>query len=447
MKTNKILLILLFAGLVFTACKKDDKKESPFNAKYSDLTVEENKQGLEDNGIAVVNELDELKSATAIEVAISFSDKSGATVNDGSVGINIAPMKVLAALGQKNSTQAVVSTLKSTMDDPASLTEMWNELVGKYTWNFDAEDWDYTELSDAIVFEFPGKEGDVTNTASITINNFAVKTFTDIDYDIDTLIDPELPTSLKMELKYNSTVLSSYVFSASYTSKGIPTSLDQTLTVDNFSVSSKLSHSPYTKAAETFSFKNGSKIILEMHADASGDWSADNIDNSTVEHKDFQYVDGWTGDSVFDEYTEVQVENIINNGNAYIQLENIKVAGMVDVKSLATIGRDLDEKLSNDEITNQEYSDQMVAALNKYAKFVIVYADNNEKIAVGTFSSEYDEEYQDYNLTMKFVFADGSKVTAEEYFSEGFDGLINEMNQFITNVNDEYGTEIDPIEY
>ena len=52
--------------LVFSACKKDDEADvNPVTTpdKFSELSVEENKKNLEDNGIAMVNELTDLKNS------------------------------------------------------------------------------------------------------------------------------------------------------------------------------------------------------------------------------------------------------------------------------------------------------------------------------------------------------------------------------------------------
>jgi hypothetical protein len=435
MKTKLTLLSILFVGIVFTSCKKDKDEVTPFNSKYADKTVEENKQSLEDNGIEMVGKLDELKSATGIEVAFSFADKSQYEVTGKTVSLNIKPINIIASLKQSNNYKEAVSSLKSTMEDPQSIIDVWDSIVGKYTWNSTDEVWDYSPLSDAIVFEFPGKEGDTENTATITVDNFNTVTISNPDFGIDSIINPIFPTSLNVELKYNSTVLSTFAFTAAYAETGLPTSVEVVLTVDDFSLSAKATHTPYTSASIKYSFKQADNILVEMYADASGNWSEENIDANTT-------TDEWGDD-------EVAVENILKNGNAYVQLMNVKLAGMVDVKSLATVGKDLDQQAENETITEQEYYDKLVDAYNKYIKLVVVYADTKEKIANAEFFAveETDDWGTYYSIDVRFVFADGSKVSAETYFSEGFDDLVGEINDFITNVNNEYDVNIDPIEY
>jgi hypothetical protein len=72
MKTTKILLVLGIIALSLSSCKKDKDDDNPFKASYSDLSSEENKANIEDNGIALVNEIEQLKNATAVEVATHF---------------------------------------------------------------------------------------------------------------------------------------------------------------------------------------------------------------------------------------------------------------------------------------------------------------------------------------------------------------------------------------
>jgi len=456
MKTKFTLIIVLSAGIFISSCKKDKDEVTPFNSKYSDLTVEQNKQNLEDEGVEMVNELDQLKSATGIEVAINFANKSESEVVGKSSSItNIVPVNLIASIATSKSYEDVVKSLKTTAEDPETLTDIWDSIVGKYSWDKTTETWAYTALSDKIVFEFPGKEGDTENTASITISNYTFVTISNPDYDIDEEIGTDFPTGLKMELAYNGTVLSSFTYNASFTETGIPTSLEIVLTIDAFSISAKTTHTPYTSASVKYSFKNGDKILIEMYADASGNWSEENIDNNTIETKEFNYID-WTGDSVFSYYTEPVIENILTKGNAYVQVMNIKVAGMIDVKSLGSTMSDLDDQREKESITNKEYYQKMEDAFNKYIQLVVVYADSKEKIAAAIFDGtyeEYSDEYgtsYDFSLDVQFVFADGSKVAAETYFTDGFDGLVDEINNFITDINDEYGDGdiiIDPIEY
>jgi hypothetical protein len=100
---------------------------------------------------------------------------------------------------------------------------------------------------------------------------------------------------------------------------------------------------------------------------------------------------------------------------------------MVDVKTLVP---ELDKLDTNETISEKEYYSQLASLMNKHTKFVLVYANNNKKIAQIEFLSVYNEDEYSYEMNAFFVFEDGSKVEASEYLNE-LDDLINEINEFI----------------
>src|SRR6187551_2766023 len=70
------------AGAMLVACGSDDdaakgNEEEPgaeFPTEYADLTVEQNKSNLEDNGIEFANSVEDLKNSSGIETSIAFSN-------------------------------------------------------------------------------------------------------------------------------------------------------------------------------------------------------------------------------------------------------------------------------------------------------------------------------------------------------------------------------------
>jgi hypothetical protein len=431
MKIKNLILLSIFAGLVFTGCKKDKDEDpvDPFNSKYSELSDETNKENLEDAGIQMINEIDQLKEADAIEIAINFASKAEAM--DEAIATLVPAIDIIASLSEKDyGAKETLNALKSATAEPNSLSELWAELVGKYTWNASMEDWDYTELANAIVFEFPGMEGDITNTASLTVDNFSAVTISNPAIEMEDGSEAELPTSLRVDLKYNGTSVAGYNLTASYLEDGMPTTINSVLTIAAFSYTIGITHSPYTDASFTTSFKHDGQVLIEAHLDANGNWSEDNIESLTN-----------------DENEVPPVENVLSQSNAYIQILNIKVAGKVDVEKLAPALRSLDTQYPeyNDQIS-LEFNQKLADIVNEHISLVVVYADNNQKIAEAEAYPYYDEYWEEYWLDFRFVFSDGSKADAETYFGEGFSDLIDAMNDFIADLNDEYGTDIDYIE-
>ncbi|MCG8698232.1 MAG: hypothetical protein MI922_09270 [Bacteroidales bacterium] len=450
MKIRNYLIAGVVAGLFFTGCDKNDdvidadkvKYEDPYEAEFSQKTIEENKDNLETTGVNLVTELEDLEDEQAVKVMVNMASLPEPSTSE-SVAVGMAPMKLLASLAnRKVSPHDAFETLKSTAEADPTITDEWNDIVGKYTYNFVTDDWDKTELSDAVVFEFPGLETDETNTASLTIDNFAAKTIVD-DYDIGTT---ELPTSIKASLKYDGTEIASYTYAGTFQNDGMPLTIKSTLKIAAFSLSVDFSNTPYTAIGATGSFKHDDKIIIEKHVDFKGDWSQQNIEDNTVPMKEFGWVD-YKGDTIYDEWDEVYVENILQQANAYVQVLDVKVVGKVELKKLGTDFRAFMEKYDDyedDEIT-EEIAEELVAIFNDNATLIVVYAETNQKIATAE-AYAFKDDYNEWDANIRFEFADGTKMDPETFVEEGFGDLIDEMNDFINELNAAYDLDMEPIE-
>lgn len=428
-----LVLILLF---VISSCKKDDNSIDPINADYTDETVEESKTNVENNAISLLDKVEDLEQATAIEVLMHMVELPPPTeLKSTSSGTVLKPLAMLQSINNENVTPSgIFSMMKSTAEayeDPVSFMQIWDSLVGKYTYNFQTGEYDETPLADKIVIEFPGKEGDITNTASITVDNFGVFKITDPIADWPEDIAPELPSSISVDLKYNNISIAGFSFSGSYQSDGMPTRITSTMTLDDFSFVLDITHSPYTEASIRETFKYQEQILIEIYAKANGNWSEDNIE-ANADDGDFQ--------------------EIINNANAHFIFMNIEVAGKVNIKALADKMMALDEQYDNELITDEAYTDASVAAINDNVDLVVVYLNENKKIAEVEAYKYIDSwtymgtTYYDYWIDMRMVYNDSSKVDMETYFNNELNNFYDELNDFIAHLNDKYDMGIDPIE-
>jgi len=429
MKLRNFLIIGLVLGLSFSSCKKED--DDPLDVGYTNLTDEENKEKIEDEGIKMVGELDQLKETDAVDVSVNLAELLDTLFSEEETPPMMKPIGLVASLADGDvSPGQVFDGLKAATEEPGNLTDIWEMVAAKYTWNPVTESWDSSGSADAIIFEFPGLETDATNTASLTIDGFTVKTITT---PIDPIIDDignELPTGLEIALKYNSVDIITYSLSASYEDDGVPTSLSSVLTIDEFSWSLDITHKPYSEAGITASFKHADKILMEGHVDTKGNWTKDNIDENTAEEDD------------------PYIENIIFEGNAYIQVMNIKVAGDIDVKNLVPVIRDLEEQYpGEDDDYTQAYNEAFAKAMNDHVRLIVVYADENKKIGEAEAYAYHDVEYNEWHTDIRFVFADGSKSDIETYFGQGFSDLEAELNAFIAEIDAEHGTGIGPTDF
>jgi hypothetical protein len=424
MLKNSLFLVFIGVALILLSCKKEkeDSGDPALNATFNNESAEKNKQLLEDNSIELVQGMSDIKEMNATKVAVnlgSMMDKL--PVNSSAMSMALIPEKILT------NPESASTMLKSATTDPQNLVEAWDMVVGTYNYNQTTGEFDKTEGGSEIIINFPGMETDITNTAQIKVNNFNYMTVTEPyilnNQTIRTLVGQKFPTSLYSELSYNSTILATWNFSASFQSNGMPTSLSSILTVAPYSLSVIMTHSPYTNATSTFSFKKGTIILIETHTEANGNWSEANIKANAQEET---------------------FENIINNANAYIQILDMKVAGLVDIKAAAPEVRILEDKKKNETITEQAFAEQMVDLINANAKLVVVSASDNVLICKVQVYAYHNTELDYWEPALQFIFGDQSVVDAETYISSGaykveFGGLIDEITAMMNELEADFG--------
>jgi hypothetical protein len=452
MKITVKIFFVLFAVLSIIACNKDKDggEDDPFDAKFSKLTVEENMENVENAGIDLVSELGDLEDANAFKVLFHMMDlmeESGSMMASKPV---LEPARLLASFYQRDlKTGDVYSALKSTAEDPETLSDLWDQVKATYTWNFITEQFDSTGSDDDLIIEFPGKASDATNTATLTIGNLKFFEVTDPREDWPEEL-AEMPKGIEMELEYKGETLMSAEFSGSYKADGMPTEVGATLTIEDFKFSFIAKHTPSTEASVTFSLKRGSKLLSEIYLSAEGDWSEESIEDNTITYYDTFYVETWDPvegwietDEIdyIDEYSEPEIEEIIQKANVHLIFMNIKIAGTVDFKKVGDALRELDE---DESLTQEEAVDEIVDMLNENVKLVVVYCDDNKKIAEAE-AYTYDDG-GDYYPMIRFVYADGTKVDATTYVQEELSNFIDELNDLISEINADYDVEIEPID-
>ncbi len=444
--------IAAFALLLFVSCEDDKTEDSSIEnaleAEYSEATPEESKQDVEDAAVNLVTQIDALEDEEAIDVMIEMMDLFGGNESP-SAQYNI-PLKAAQILSDDSKKSVeVYNLLKATTEEGLALSDSFAAQTATYTYNFETLDFDKSENADAIVFLFPGKEGDVTNTAEISIGDFTVAEITEPRADFDLPAGTiEFPTGLKATLKYNESTLMSYTLSASYLSDGTPTSLENTLAIGTFSFNQVLNHTQYKSASFDFSFKSGSDILIAFGAEINGDWTESNIDDNTSEYYDSYYQET---------YTETEMEEIINNGNAYIQFMSLKAVGQVDIQAIVNGEQEFEDAHTGewDDATELAEAENLVSLFSENARFVLIYTEDNTMIAslepyvvTETYSytwngtTYYDN---DYYMDVRMVFNDESKVSMETYVETELTGFFDALNDFVLKLNNDYRAEFNEV--
>lgn len=422
-------IAMFFAGaLLVSACGKDDPKPATgFPTEFSEKSIEENKKALEDNGIELINSLDEMKGAIGIKASIAFGKHlDGSTLPEnigGRLNTNqgMRVITLLSSLGSgKTSASKTLSGMRIKEEEFESFQDEFNNAVGVYTYNKANDTWTYEDSGDKIVFKFPSTENGTTNNAEYTVYDY---TGTQIDSELGgDEYTGDYPTGLKAALKVDGAQKMTYEFSAAYNSDGDPKAVSFAITVDQFKLSYSVKNS-VSEASVDYSLKKGDKNLLSFGASAKGTFSTGEIEEGGAD--------------------------ALKNGTAYFQIGNIKFLGEVDATKLS------------DALENAETETEAVAAWNANYRLVVFYADNNKKIAETEFYSftsteeyeycywDWDEEtqeeiwncttevYDEERMDIRLIFADGSKSDLAAYTDVGFSELEETFEQFVEELENE----------
>lgn len=416
------------ALMLAVACKKDEEKD-PFKASYTTETVQESKTNVEQNAIDLVDHLDALSTAKGIQVIMNLADLQSANTTKSTLQSPVLkPLSIISSLNDKNQIKNVFKNMQEAgsllESDPIAVSAVFDSLVGKYTYNFVTDEFDKTVLAGKIVFEFPGLENDQTNTAVVTVDNFSATDISDPGENWPSGLANELPTGIRIGLKYNNVSVAGISLSAAYKSDGMPTKVNVEIFVDDFTLSMTATHSPYTSASNKNTLKFKGDILFETYIAAEGDWSPENINSDNID-----------------------IEDIINNANAHLILMNLQVVGKVNMKTLADTITAIDER--KDLISEEQTAQAVVDAINANAELIVIYRDSNKKIAEAEayVASEVDDYSGETNYypAMRFVYADGSKVDIDTYMNTEMENFYDSLNQFIDDLNAEYGLDIQPV--
>jgi hypothetical protein len=426
-KTSKLFPLILGAcaigsSMLITSCKDDDKKSVvpvvEFPTEFDSKTVEENKIQLENNGIALVDNLTAFKNTAGIKTSLSFEHfLSVASLPSGRKATSnnaIDMLLSLAHFGRGKVSASDVLTGMRQKEDPTTAQEEYDAAVGIYTYNAANNEWTQEVTGDRIVFKFPATEGGTSNNAE-----FAIYGYTSVQVvNKATDYTGDLPTALKADLTVDGTKQIEYTFSASYKSNGDPESVATALTIGVFKLSFDAKNTTSEVGVNYALTKSGENLIA-LGAGATGTFNSD-AENSGP------------GD-------------VLNTSTAYFQLMNIKFAGEVKVKTLT------------DALSTVETIEQQAAAWNANANLIVYYADSKKKIADSEFysttrttSEEYcyfDEidqvytcdTYEETNdvIDIKLVFADGSKSDLQTYTDIGFDELSTKFEDFADDLSND----------
>jgi len=400
--------------LAFSSCKQSTPDET---LPFSTLTVEQQKQSIEQNGLDLVNKVDAMQNTPAMVALKAFNNTAGGKA------LFVKPLAQLRANLLRNDMNAV-ETFSQQMKVAAVLGDgQW----GTYTWNQSIKDFDFvkgTNYSATILF--PATENSLTNNGVITVV-----------YAASTIVAPStnpveyMPKSMSLVLKVSGTTALTFNFDGAYKSDATPTSVTQTLAIDKYNWSIAFTNNDVDVSTK-YAFTYDQSVLLKLEIGAAGSLTATNIQNNMGENP----------------------EKVLSSGAILFQVMNIAMKGSInDFKGFAAEVKTVrpDSTYNGNYYIynlNKPYYDKYANVINKYVKIYGYFANESKKFAdVEFYAAENtyngytynpttgQDQYgpkTDYSLEPRFVLSDGSKVAIEDYVSTGFQDLIDKINSYGT---------------
>lgn len=405
-------LVALATVVCFSSCSKSSDSDTELS--FSTLSVEKQKQSIEQNGIDLINKMDGVQTIKAFTAVDNLGNLMDATP---------AYVKSLVALrsGLLRNDLKAVSVFAKAMSISAASGD--NETWGTHTWNKSLREFVYTKgVANTIIVNFPSTASATSNNAVLTIQLANSAVAVPVDIDTDGVLS-YMPSSVTVSLKVDGASVLESSYTATYNSDATPVTVKETLSADVFSW--------------TFNYTNNGKDMLSSYVLTK---SGETLMKAEV---------GAAGSLTLDAFTEFansdseDPSEVLNSANVYYQIMNLAFVGQVkDVKSMMTDYKAVSEKLSD-----KAYNDQMVTVLNKYMKVYGYFVSEKKKFAeVEVYN--YDDVYADYvynastsrwvytqnvshyELMPRMVLSDGSKVSMEDYVKVGFEDLLDKLESY-----------------
>ena len=150
-KTNLFLMCAIASCALVTSCKEDVENVAPVDEsgqvkevdagqvttpdQFSTLSPEENKKSLEDDGLLLLEDIEDLTSSPAVKVSTSFAsflDRAEVEPMNGRVSISNRMLSNLAT--GKGSVHGTFARMRTTEEEPESIQAIYDEYVGVWSW-------------------------------------------------------------------------------------------------------------------------------------------------------------------------------------------------------------------------------------------------------------------------------------------------------------------------
>ncbi|NDP21503.1 MAG: hypothetical protein GZ091_10535 [Paludibacter sp.] len=398
---KKIIFLIataIITLIAFNSC--GDKLDLDKTLKFSTLTVEQQKQSIEQSGLDFVNKMNGMKDTKGMIALQAFSAKTGSN-------LSFAPaVNQFQANLVKRNVKSLEVFEKQMRVTAATDDEIW----GEWSWNSNIGEFEKTnELTNKAIMHFPATETSTTNNAELTI------TFEDSNVKIPDS-DPVqyMPSKISVVLKVGGAIAMKADFTASYKADATPTKAKQTLEIDKYKWTAELTNNSEEVSAK-YEVMYGTETLLKMELVAAGTMTADAFENS----------DG--------------PQDVFTSGAVYFQIMNLAcLGGIKDVIAFEN------ERNGIENTNDRSYADKQVLVINKHLILYGYFVDKKQKFADVEFyvveKTDVDTNYDgvinqydvQYKFELRFVLSDGSKVDIQTFFESGFEDLLNKLTEYVS---------------
>lgn len=409
----------LVLGLVvfITSCKEEDPEPV-------EITEQNAKEKLEDNGIELTNEMESMKdsksgdAAKCLDDLFKIDDIDGRTASPLS---EIAPfIKVIADYSDDKLSFKEFSRSLRVAGEYVNLQSEYQNITGVYTWNSETESWDEDKGGDKIIIEFPTCDAS-SNNATFTVQKFVTVDIKNQD-NKDNLEAEDLPSEFLADLVIDDTKEMEFSFNVSYDADDFPTSISYELFLNPFTYNYSFSNNG-SKATLAQSLKKNDEVLIDMSYEMTGDLDYNKLSDD-LENDDISSLD-------------------LESAKLSYQVMDFKVEGSVtDINKFIDDLQTLEEGQGDPGYDFETAADDMEALLNDHVTIEAFFLDSNEKFetefVVVVESDEFnpDDKYLDTSLVL--VFKDGTKVAIEDFFETGFEDLQDELESFFDSLEADF---------
>lgn len=412
-KTVVCLLCFVAAGMFFTGCKEKTEE-----LKFTNLTVEQNKVKIQDEGLAMMTKMNDMSNLSGI---FALQDLENLMYNSTMTGdpLEVAVKQFLSPITQLGKNSLAVANLRSTEASIDSISNIMSQVGGVYTYNRISKTFNRVANTTKIEFLFPIGTSS-SNNGKLTIGNLKTT--------IGTSNTPDVPTSLDMSLIKGTATLMSFGFTASYDAHTIPTAWSTSLIfAEGYKFTQSMSNTT-TDVSWQFAYAYNNENLLSGKFSSKGNFSYDVLNNLQNLNE------------------EERINQILDNANTYVQLGNLKLTGLVDVNKLIS---DFDAAFPVEMTESEADVTKSCKILNDNVTLMLLYAKESTIIAKSKFyTSEYSMmefdyfnnkwmEVNYYQPNMQLLFKDGSAMD-ESFFAQGFDDLAMAFQEMIMALQTNY---------